>query len=83
MVGALLAAILLIFLLEYLSWTALGAGFVDGVQGRYFLPIALFLPCLLPALPAWACRTLLVPVMAFPALSIAITVHSLVLRYYL
>jgi hypothetical protein len=31
----------LMFLLEYLSWTALGARSIDGVQGRYFIPLAL------------------------------------------
>jgi uncharacterized membrane protein len=41
----------LVFLSQYLSWTALGANYVDGgVSGRYFFPIA---PFLLVALPKW------------------------------
>ncbi len=34
------AALLLLSLSQYVIWTPLGAGFVDGLQGRYFLPLA-------------------------------------------
>jgi len=34
--------ILGIFTVEYLIWTSVGANVVNGVQGRYFIPIALF-----------------------------------------
>ena len=38
-----IAADLLIFLIivtgEYMQWTVVGAGIVDGVQGRYFVPL--------------------------------------------
>jgi uncharacterized membrane protein len=30
------------FLLQYLSWTRVGAALIEGVQGRYFIPIAVF-----------------------------------------
>ena len=40
-----------IFLGQYLTWTAVGAPVVDGVQGRYFLPLLGLAPFLLP-LPA-------------------------------
>ena len=80
---AALVAILLMFLAEYLSWTRVGADFVDGVQGRYFLPIALFLPAFLPGISFSRSAGLLVPVAAFPALSVAVMVHSVLLRYYL
>ena len=41
-----------IFLGLYLTWTGVGALIVEGVQGRYFLPLLGFLPLLLPAWPA-------------------------------
>ncbi len=64
----LVAALLGVYLSQYLSWTAVGGAFIDGVQGRYLLPLlpilALALPSLRPlpalhaalaALPAAAC----------------------------
>ena len=30
----------LVFILQYLSWTHVGAAVIDGVQGRYFIPVA-------------------------------------------
>lgn len=40
-----LSVIVLIFTSEYLSWTPVGSLFIEGVQGRYFIP--LFIPCLM------------------------------------
>jgi uncharacterized membrane protein len=34
----------LVNLLLYLTWTPVGAGLIQGVQGRYFIPLLLFLP---------------------------------------
>lgn len=34
------AVLLFLSLSQYVIWTPLGAGFVDGLQGRYFLPVA-------------------------------------------
>ena len=31
---------MLLSLSQYVTWTPLGAGLVDGLQGRYFLPVA-------------------------------------------
>lgn len=39
LVGA-VASIWCTFLLQYLSWTRVGESLVEGVQGRYFIPIA-------------------------------------------
>ena len=36
----------LINLILYLTWTPVGADFIQGVQGRYLLPLLLFLPYL-------------------------------------
>ena len=40
-----LSVIALIFTSEYLSWTPIGSLFIEGIQGRYFIP--LFIPCLM------------------------------------
>lgn len=76
----------LIFLLEYLTWSPVEFPFVDGVQGRYFLPIALFLPAFLPSLrlPEFEVPTTLLraALLLFPALSIAVTIAAVVHRYY-
>lgn len=31
------------FLVNYLRWSAVGVDFVDGIQGRYFIPVALMM----------------------------------------
>ncbi|WP_428376629.1 DUF2142 domain-containing protein [Lichenicoccus sp.] len=80
------AAVVATLFFQYLSWTPTGAGFIDGVQGRYFLPIALMLPLLLPGLRIRAETTraiVRVVLCAFPALSIALALHAIVWRYYL
>jgi hypothetical protein len=48
-----------IFLGIYLTWTAVGAGRIEGVQGRYFLPLLGFLPLLVPAWPVPILRKIL------------------------
>ena len=50
-VGAALAAALLIFTAEYLTWTPLGAGAVAGIQGRYFVPLLAAAALAVPGLP--------------------------------
>ncbi len=42
--AASLITVIMIFGLEYLQWTGTGADMIDGVQGRYFIP--LFFPIL-------------------------------------
>ena len=38
----------LIFVGLYMGWTAIGKGIIDGIQGRYFIPVALLpLICLI------------------------------------
>jgi uncharacterized membrane protein len=39
-VAIVLSSILLIYLLTYLSWTPVGQELVEGIQGRYFIPVA-------------------------------------------
>ncbi len=82
-----LASAASVFLLEYLTWTPVGFPWIEGVQGRYFLPIAFFVPCVLPAMRSrWLVRlagpaTLLL--LAFPAVSASVTIASIVSRYYI
>ena len=78
-----LGAVCAVFLLEYLSWSPVGGRVVEGVQGRYFLPIVPFLGFVLPRArfrtPTWSG----VALCFYPALSITIAVQAIVLRYYL
>jgi uncharacterized membrane protein len=59
----------------------------EGVQGRYFLPLALVGTVLLPSFGATQVRWLRVPLtlilIALPLISLAIMMHAIVWRYYL
>ena len=75
---------LLVFLVQYLTWTQVGLIFVDGVAGRYFLPLALFWPGSPPGCRAagWTGRSCS-PWLLFPAISLAVVMRAVILRYYL
>jgi uncharacterized membrane protein len=73
----------------YVSWTAIGLDHVDGLQGRYFLPLAPFLvlihcgegrsapgPQALRNLAVWL-------VMLFPVVSVVTVERAIILRYFL
>jgi uncharacterized membrane protein len=85
------AAILLsaaaVFGIEYLTWTPPGAAAVEGVQGRYFLPLALLAAVALPTLGSARLRAarwgLSLAVALFPVVTIGVTLRAIVLRYYL
>ena len=47
---AVLSSIIGVFLLEYLIWTQVGSGAVDGVQGRYLIPLIIAFSVGLPRL---------------------------------
>lgn len=82
---AILVAIFGIFALQYLTWTAVGASTIDGVLGRYFLPLAVLFGCCLTRPegatvgPNWFYPI----VVAFPVISIVLSLHSLILRFYI
>jgi uncharacterized membrane protein len=86
-VAGVLLSVIGVFGFQYLTWTAPGSSTVLGVQGRYFLPIALASAALLPALGhTWLARLrdgLLIVVLGFPVVSMAVVMRALVLRYYL
>ena len=73
-------------LVQYMTWTVVGAPVVEGIQGRYFLAPALLLgiflarpPVSVPRFSRWVAA----PVLMFPVVSIAVTLHAVILRYYL
>ena len=76
-----------VFLVQYVAWTAPGHAIVDGIEGRYFLAPALAGAALLPALGqmrAPRLRTALLGlILVFPAISLAVAIRAIVLRYYL
>ena len=70
---------------QYLSWTRIGAEFIEGVQGRYFLPLVPLLALALPHVTVpggravrWGLR---LPVIA-TALATAVMLPVLVVRTY-
>jgi uncharacterized membrane protein len=75
-----------VFAVIYLTWPV-GNPVVDGVQGRYFLPIALAGTAFLPAIGRgrWAphYNRLLIAVAAFPPVSLAVIMQAVISRYYL
>lgn len=70
-------------LIQYLTWTPVGAQAVEGLQGRYFLAPALMLAALPSRAVAgrWAgwCAW---PVVLFPLVTIPVLIHAVLLRYY-
>ncbi|MGI3778079.1 MAG: DUF2142 domain-containing protein [Janthinobacterium lividum] len=80
--GAVVASAGAVFAVQYLTWTPVGLGVVMGVQGRYFLPLALLAGAALPGravLPRQA--ALLLPGMG--AVALGGVVWAVVGRYYL
>lgn len=84
---ALLCACGAVFSIQYLTWTPVGSRLVEGVQGRYFLPLAMFAIVAVPSVGLGRLGglrlALLGGVAAFPILSLAVVMRTLVLRYYL
>lgn len=72
-------------LILYLIWTPQGWTYIEGPQGRYFLPLALLLCAGLPALGAGAIpRALLTCVVAAaPLVTLAVVPWAVIARYYL
>ncbi len=81
--AAVLAACYGVFLLQYFAWTAVGADHVEGVQGRYALPLLAFLVCALPGIGGWPGRLLAAPTIAASLLSAAALPLLTVWRFYL
>ena len=82
-------AALAVFLLLYLTWSLPGAAVIDGVQGRYFIPLAIMLAASrapgnhAPAGEAGGIfRPLYWSVVVFPIVSITVLTHAIAIRYY-
>ncbi len=82
---AALGAIAGVGVIQYLSWTKVGAPIIDGLQGRYFLGPAMVLGGVLARsrpsegrLAAW----LAAPVIFFPFVTLAVILHALLMRYF-
>ena len=84
--GAIVSAIC-VFGALYITWTPPGAATADGVQGRYFLPLALIFAALpLPrGMPrSNHIRQVIVGIVAvFPMATLEVVMRAVVLRYYL
>jgi uncharacterized membrane protein len=75
------------FLIQYLSWTPVGAGYIDGVQGRYFVPLLAYLLLALPRVEvrgACSVRTIctILPIVA-AAVGLFVLPTFIVFTYYL
>jgi uncharacterized membrane protein len=85
--AALLLSAVGLFAAQYITWTAPGFPTVQGVHGRYFLPLALAGAALLPSLGlgrlAFLRQGLAGAVLLFPLVSLAVVMRAVVLRYYL
>jgi uncharacterized membrane protein len=84
MVGAALASVLLIYVAQYASWNPPGSqNPIEGIEGRYFLPL-LFL-CILsfPSIPAKLPEELVVGLASMlSVLSAAVCLCAVIFRYY-
>ncbi len=80
-------ATLALFIGQYLSWTRTGWAAVEGMQGRYFVPLLPFLALALPALAipgaAWGRWALRAPAAAAGLSGLAVIPALVVATYYL
>lgn len=89
-VAALAATVAGIFAALYLSWTAVGAAQVNGLQGRYFLPLAMIAPLVFgPGRPVlegrrhgWQYLTAAAGAGLFAVFSLSCVAQVVVGRYY-
>lgn len=76
-----------IMLAQYLGWTLVGAAVIDGVQGRYFLPLLPFLcvsvPCLRAAWPPRLAAGLLLLPLTAGALGLVVVPVTVALASFL
>ena len=81
------ASVFGVFVTMYLSWTLVGQTAIEGVQGRYFLPVLPFLGIAVPAIGASALRPVrwlaAAPVLALAVFDVAVIPELVVTMYYL
>jgi uncharacterized membrane protein len=87
--GALGAGVLAMMVILYVMWTPPRIPFVVGLQGRYLIPLAMFLAAALPSLGRYCSMAPLVGHRAFVLLwgfspiTIVVTIAAIVRRYYI
>src|SRR5690606_28828581 len=83
--AAVLTGIFGILLSLYITWTPVHETYIEGVQGRYFLPLALLLVAAIPAMGAGATlRAVLTSfVAATPLVTYAVVPWAVLSRYYM
>ena len=90
--AALLLSAGAVFGAMYLIWTPVGAGYVEGVQGRYFLPLLVFLPIFVAVgrspIADWNFERAVnvfrwITIVLFPLVTIAVLQMTVIGRYYL
>lgn len=74
------ASVLAVFAAEYIFWTPVGKLVIEGVQGRYFIPVALLAALPLSRLAAWQYEKSLGLLLGL--LSGAVTVWSVMSFFY-
>src|ERR1019366_4316185 len=85
MLGAAVAAVVLIFGAQYASWNSPGShNPIEGIEGRYFLPVAPLVALSFPPIwrlraPVWYARTIGV---ALGTLSAVVCLWAVITRYY-
>jgi uncharacterized membrane protein len=77
-----LVSLISIFVLEYLTWTTVGNYLIEGVDGRYFIPVAplLFLAFYNNRIPSFKENKILVPI--FIIIMLLISVYMIYHRFY-
>lgn len=80
----LLVAFLALFLLLYMTWNGVAATMIEGPSGRYFIPLAFAFILAFPQVERIGPlrKTLMLVVVAFPAVTLAELVRAVVARYY-
>lgn len=87
MLAACIASVVLVCIAQYLTWTLVGAPAIEGVQGRYFLPILAFAGFAIPAfrLPAGPVlrMALTVPAIACGLAGLVVLPMTVLAAYYI
>lgn len=74
-----------IFFIQYLTWTAVGDNYIEGVQGRYFTVLAIFTSIYLPSANHFslADHVIRLNTLLFPIITTAYLPQVIIQRYYL
>ena len=83
---AVAAAAFIVFAIQYVTWTPAEADHIDGIQGRYFIPLAAAFALAIPGIRPLGSifRPLAIAgLCVFGAITPFVTVQALVVRYYL